>query len=148
MPAKVDIRVHPPTAGVGVLCIDGGGVRGIVPLGIMKRIKDRIGLPLPFQRFFRVAFGISSGGLIVSDVFINGCSVEKSTERFERFARTVFQRHELLNIPFLPRYIKLCISYLTDNLQLLSFILRVSELLISYFADGLYSSKDIKAVLK
>ena len=61
MPKEVAIRVHPPTAGVGILCIDGGGTRGTLPLGIMKRIQDRIGLPIPFQKFFKVAFGISSG---------------------------------------------------------------------------------------
>jgi len=61
MPEEVTIRTHPPTAGVGVLCIDGGGTRGLVPLKLMKRIQDQIGLPIPFQRFIKVAFGISSG---------------------------------------------------------------------------------------
>jgi len=65
MSEKVVVRVHPPTAGVGVLCVDGGGTRGILPLGSMKRIEKRIedliGLRIPLQRFFKVAFGISSG---------------------------------------------------------------------------------------
>ena len=55
------MKMYPLTSGAGVLCIDGGGVRGILPLGLMKRIQDRIGLPIPFQKFFKVAFGISSG---------------------------------------------------------------------------------------
>jgi len=58
---EVIVRTHPPTAGVGVLCIDGGGVRGVVPLKMLKRIQNQIGLPIPFQRFIKVAFGISSG---------------------------------------------------------------------------------------
>jgi hypothetical protein len=57
------VKVHPPTAGVGVLCIDGGGTRGVLPLEFMKRIQDRIGLPIPLQKFFKVAFGTSSGTL-------------------------------------------------------------------------------------
>lgn len=61
MPEEVVVRVHPPTTGAGVLCIDGGGVRGMVPLSFMKRIHDRIGLPIPFQRFFKITFGVSSG---------------------------------------------------------------------------------------
>jgi len=61
MPEEVTVKVHPPTAAVGVLCIDGGGVRGMIPLKLMKRIQDRIGLSMPLQRFFRLAFGISSG---------------------------------------------------------------------------------------
>ena len=61
MPEKVEIRVHPPTAGIGVFCIDGGGVWGIGPLRLMKRIHDSIGLPVPFQRLIWVAFGVSLG---------------------------------------------------------------------------------------
>ena len=61
----VSIRVQPPTSGAGVLCIDGGGARGIIPLQMLKRIQTSVGLPMPLQRFFKVAFGISSGRLIV-----------------------------------------------------------------------------------
>jgi hypothetical protein len=61
MPEEVKIKIHPPTAGVGILCLDGGGIRGASSLRMMKRIHDRIGLPIPFQQFFKVAFGISSG---------------------------------------------------------------------------------------
>lgn len=61
MPGDVDIRMHPPTVGAGILCIDGGGIRGTMPLQILKRIKERIALPIPLQRFVKVAFGISSG---------------------------------------------------------------------------------------
>jgi patatin-like phospholipase/acyl hydrolase len=62
MPKEVVVKIHPPTAGVGgVLCIDGGGTRGVLPLKYMKRIEDRIGLRMPLQKFFKVAFGISSG---------------------------------------------------------------------------------------
>jgi hypothetical protein len=63
MPKEVVVKIHPPTAGVGVLCIDGGGTRGVFPLKYMKRIEDRIGLRIPLQKFFKVAFGISSGML-------------------------------------------------------------------------------------
>ena len=48
LPREMVVKVHPPTAGAGVLCIDGGGIRAVIPLEIMKRIRDRIGLPIPF----------------------------------------------------------------------------------------------------
>jgi hypothetical protein len=58
---EVAVRVHPPTAGVTALCMDGGGVRGIIQLMQMKQIQDRIGLPIPLPRFFKVVFGVSIG---------------------------------------------------------------------------------------
>jgi hypothetical protein len=57
----ISVQTHPPTAGVGVLCVDGGGTRGVIPLENMKRIEDRIGLRIPLQKFFKVVFGVSSG---------------------------------------------------------------------------------------
>lgn len=61
LPREMVVKVHPPTAGAGVLCIDGGGIRAVIPVEIMKQIRDRIGLPIPFQKFFKLAFGVSSG---------------------------------------------------------------------------------------
>jgi hypothetical protein len=62
MRKEVVVMVHPPTAGSGgVLCIDGGGTRGMLPLRDIKRIEDRIGLPIRLQRFFKVVVGTSSG---------------------------------------------------------------------------------------
>lgn len=61
MPQVILVKVNPPTAGVGVLCIDGGGTRGVVPLMLLKRIQDRLGFSIPIQRLFKLAFGISSG---------------------------------------------------------------------------------------
>lgn len=77
------------------------------------------------------------GGLIVADMFINGSSIEESNERFEALAKHVFQRREILNIPFFPRF-----------LHPLPSLFRILELLISYFADGLYPSQKIDEALK
>ncbi|KAH6705691.1 phospholipase, partial [Verticillium dahliae] len=68
LPEEAVIRRHPPTAGVGVFCLDGGGVRGIVSLEILKRIQDSIKLPIPLTRFIKVFFGISSVGLPVATI--------------------------------------------------------------------------------
>jgi hypothetical protein len=61
MPKEVTVRVHPPTAGATVLCMDGGGTRGITQLMQLKLIQDRLGLPIPLPRFFKVVFGVSIG---------------------------------------------------------------------------------------
>ena len=50
-------------------------------------------------------------------------------------------------MPLLPRFVKHLISF-SDRLYPLSFLLRSLELLISYFADGLYPSENIDAALK
>jgi hypothetical protein len=59
------VAVKPPTRGVSVLCLDGGGTRGIIPLTLIKRILEQIrkraGLSLPFPRYFRLFAGVSSG---------------------------------------------------------------------------------------
>ena len=62
IPEPIIVRTRPPTAGVGVLCIDGGGTRGIVPLTMMKLIQDRLG-SVPLQRCVTVSFGVSVGKL-------------------------------------------------------------------------------------
>jgi hypothetical protein len=61
LPKEVAVRVHPPTAGAAVLCMDGGGARGITQLMQLKLIQDRLGLPIPLARFFKVVFGVSIG---------------------------------------------------------------------------------------
>ena len=58
---NVTIKVKPDTAGVSVLSIDGGGIRGIVPLQFLQVLQDRVGLPIPVQENFDIAFGTSSG---------------------------------------------------------------------------------------
>ncbi|KAH7304394.1 hypothetical protein B0I35DRAFT_454699 [Stachybotrys elegans] len=147
LPEEVKIKIHPPTAGVGVVCVDGGGVKGTIPLGIMKRIQKRLDLPIRFQRFFKVAFGVSSGGLIVADLFINGNSIEQSTGRFEALANLAFQQRELLSLSRLPQFLRFLIPHLTNSLQPLPYILRLYKILMSYFGDGLYPSKNIEQAL-
>ncbi|KAI9760994.1 MAG: hypothetical protein M1840_002165, partial [Geoglossum simile] len=55
------VKVKPPTAGVRVLSIDGGRVRGVVPLVFLELLEKRIGLPCPIQEFFDTCCGTNSG---------------------------------------------------------------------------------------
>jgi hypothetical protein len=59
----ITVKVKPDNAGVIALSIDGGGVRGIIPLQFLQVLQDRIGLPIPVQENFDLAFGTSSGEL-------------------------------------------------------------------------------------
>jgi hypothetical protein len=60
-------------------------------------------------------------------MFINGWSIDESTESFEKLAKVAFKRRKVLDIPFLSR---------------------IHELLKSYLADGLYPAENIEAALQ
>jgi patatin-like phospholipase/acyl hydrolase len=55
------IRLKPKCAGVRILTLDGGGVRGIVELAILREIEDRVGLGVPIRDLFDLIVGTSTG---------------------------------------------------------------------------------------
>jgi hypothetical protein len=55
------IVLKPVTAGIRILSIDGGGVRGVIPLEFLRSIQDTLGPGCPIQSFFDLAFGTSAG---------------------------------------------------------------------------------------
>lgn len=57
------ITLKPPTSGVRVLTVDGGGIRGVVPLEFLGIIQDLLGPGCAIQDMFDLAFGTSSGRL-------------------------------------------------------------------------------------
>jgi hypothetical protein len=57
----VTVKTRPPTAGIRVLTLDGGGVRGLTTLEFLRHLQYKIDLPYPVQENFDVAFGTSSG---------------------------------------------------------------------------------------
>lgn len=54
-------KLKPPTAGVRILSIDGGGVRGVIPLEFLSLLQDLVGTACPIQDLFDLAIGTSSG---------------------------------------------------------------------------------------
>ncbi|KIV94149.1 hypothetical protein PV10_05287 [Exophiala mesophila] len=129
----VTVKVKPDTAGVNVLTIDGGGVKGIVPLLFLQILQDRMGLPIPVQDNFEISFGTSSGGLIVLALFIMGWPVEDCANIFESFAKRAFRPRWVSHVPVVSR------------IPVLSHIL---GFLVSYLADGLYPADNLEAALK
>lgn len=51
----------PPTAGIRILSIDGGGIRGVVPLAFLDLLQKTVGSQPCLQDLFDLAFGTSSG---------------------------------------------------------------------------------------
>ncbi|KAF4434342.1 putative patatin-like phospholipase [Fusarium austroafricanum] len=95
-----------------------------------------------------MAFGISSGGLIVADLFINGSSIEESSEKFEALAKRIFQRRVVPNLPFIPKILMDLMPLVANGLHPLPSLLYLADIVISYFNDGLYPSSNIESALK
>jgi hypothetical protein len=55
------IKLKPRCAGTRMLTLDGGGIRGIVELSLLKELQDEIGLSLPFGEMFDLIVGTSTG---------------------------------------------------------------------------------------
>ena len=55
------ILLKPPTSGVRILTIDGGGIRGVVPLEFLGILQRLLGPECMIQDMFDLAFGTSSG---------------------------------------------------------------------------------------
>lgn len=55
------IRIKPRCAGVRILTLDGGGVRGALEIAVLLKLEERIGLGLPIREFFDLIVGTSTG---------------------------------------------------------------------------------------
>ena len=69
---RLTAKIKPPTAGVRILSIDGGGVRGVVPLEFLDLLQKEVGETCPIQDLFDLAIGTSSG-LLCSCVHPSHC---------------------------------------------------------------------------
>lgn len=59
-PAQV-VQTKPICAGIRILTLDGGGIRGILELALLKLIEDKIDLGIGIQIFFDLIIGTSTG---------------------------------------------------------------------------------------
>jgi len=55
------VQLKPRCAGVRILSLDGGGIRGIVELVLLKAIQKKLGLGVPLSEFFDLIVGTSTG---------------------------------------------------------------------------------------
>ena len=95
--------VKPPTAGPRILSIDGGGVRGVVPLEFLSLLQDMLDPALRVQDLFDQAFGTSSGGLIVIGLFLKDWDIYHCTRMFDDFSRSFFGVHLTKGQRFMTR---------------------------------------------
>jgi hypothetical protein len=132
LPCNLNFALKPPTAGVRVLSIDGGGIRGVIPIQTLSDLQncmeDMIFFHCPIQVNFDYAIGTSSGGLVVFGMFLKGWTPVESLKQFVALAKMSFwPRAWVARIPGL---------------------LNIHDLLVSYFADSRYSSSGIERALQ
>ncbi|KAF4311303.1 Patatin/Phospholipase A2-related protein [Botryosphaeria dothidea] len=85
----------PPTAGIRILSLDGGGIRGVIKLAILKKIHSEfLRFRLPFANYFDYVCGTSAGGLIVLGLFLMQWTPEQCLDKFEKLAAQTFRRPE------------------------------------------------------
>ncbi|KAI3316635.1 FabD/lysophospholipase-like protein [Xylariaceae sp. AK1471] len=97
------VTVKPAHAGVRMLCLDGGGIRGIVELQTLKAIERYLGPKLPIQYFFDLIVGTSTGGIIALGLGVNNWKVDECIGYFKEMCRQAFVPREMIGIPILEK---------------------------------------------
>lgn len=125
------VYLKPDTAGIRILTLDGGGIRGIVELEILRLIERAMNGKLPIQCFFDLIVGTSTGGLIALGLASRNWSVDECINHFEQLCDKAFTRRSGGNIPL--------IGWLVDNYNHSKFeTAPLQEALISAFSDDQY----------
>ncbi|KAF2094251.1 hypothetical protein NA57DRAFT_80664 [Rhizodiscina lignyota] len=127
------IRLKPRCAGVRILSLDGGGVRGIVELAVLEQLlaKVDLGLPNPVPELFDLVMGTSTGGIIslclVHKVYM---PIATMKEKFLELAKRTFEKDRS---GFIGRF---------DPLQLF-----VKALMLMRVTDSIYSPDPLRECL-
>lgn len=69
------IQIKPEYAGVRILTLDGGGVRGILELALWQLVEKEVGLELPICRYFDLIIGTSTGDRAIDSHSSPGSSI-------------------------------------------------------------------------
>ncbi|KAI1842756.1 hypothetical protein JX266_011077 [Neoarthrinium moseri] len=93
------INVKPTHAGTRTLCLDGGGIRGIVQLQVLREIEKVLGPDLPIQLFFDLIVGTNTGGLIAIGLGVKKWSLQAATAKFKDLCREAFTPREMKSVP-------------------------------------------------
>ncbi|KAK0631476.1 hypothetical protein B0T14DRAFT_3900 [Immersiella caudata] len=84
------VPLKPRSSGARVLSLDGGGIRGIVELEVLKSIEEALGGNLRIQLFFDLIVGTSAGGLVALGLGQMDWSVAECIAHFEGLCKEIF----------------------------------------------------------
>ncbi|KAI5805973.1 hypothetical protein EDC01DRAFT_609926 [Geopyxis carbonaria] len=86
--------VKPPTAGLRILSLDGGGIRSIVQLKILEELEKMINIDMPIQEFFDLIIGTSGGGIVAYGLGMKRLSASNCIEEFKTLSRKAFTKRK------------------------------------------------------
>lgn len=78
--APLVIACRPRGAGIRVLSLDGGGIRGIVQLEVLRAIERALDDLIPVQKFFDLIVGTGTGGLNAVSLALADTSIGRCME--------------------------------------------------------------------
>ncbi|KAI2470767.1 FabD/lysophospholipase-like protein [Annulohypoxylon bovei var. microspora] len=93
------IATKPRYAGSRALCLDGGGIRGIIQLQVLMEIEKILGPDLPIQLFFDLIVGTNAGGIIAIALGVKKWSVNATMEKFKDMCSEGFTPREMTSVP-------------------------------------------------
>src|SRR5438874_1178764 len=80
-----------------ILALDGGGIRGVITLGVLKSLEEKLrdatggGEEFRLADFFDLIGGTSTGAIMATGL-ATGMSVDKIQDFYRKFATTAFAR--------------------------------------------------------
>lgn len=72
-----------------LLCIDGGGIRGIFAIAILQALEEEVGHPV--GELFDVVAGTSTGAIIAASVSLNK-NMKEVNENYKHYGEKIFKR--------------------------------------------------------
>ncbi|SMQ51120.1 unnamed protein product [Zymoseptoria tritici ST99CH_3D7] len=100
------VYLKPASAGVRVLTLDGGGVRGVVELEILKHIERELGGRINVQSFFDLVVGTSTGGIIALGLTARNMTVAQCAHSFESLCKQAFTARKGINVPGISKLVE------------------------------------------
>ncbi|RYO29295.1 hypothetical protein AA0113_g12076 [Alternaria arborescens] len=115
--SELAVRLKPPTAGSRLLVLDGGGIRGIFTLQILRALDQHRKLPYPIYDEFDLTLGTSTdaGGLIAL-MFLLRRNLDECIAIFKQLAQRVFRPRRPFGSSPLAKLYGFLSSLLTDSL--------------------------------
>ncbi|KAL9035741.1 MAG: hypothetical protein Q9214_006446 [Letrouitia sp. 1 TL-2023] len=92
------VHFKPDFAGVRILTLDGGGMRGIVELEVLRAVERALGSKMSIQAFFDLIIGTSTGGIIALGLGVRQWGLDHCVTEFVRLCEQAFTPREFRNV--------------------------------------------------